>query len=191
MFEYHRVGDFRSKEFDGSIARINPNFGSTFYKKYFVVLGAKVYRYYNYLLSVDAHIGAFNLSKKFDKGIIQKGVFVNVGGTIERELSEYFSAFVRPSFDFKNFTLSPPESSTSITTNMNAFYLNLGVLYRIPELPKCFIKNCTTQVNHQHGNKQYRSRMHPIWKKQNPHHGENFRRLFRDKKKNRNKLHPY
>ncbi|MEQ8927523.1 MAG: hypothetical protein RLO81_17030 [Fulvivirga sp.] len=191
MFEYHRVGEFTSKNFDGSIASITPNFGSTFYKKYFLILGGKVYRYYDYVLSVDANIGAFNLSNKFNKGLIQKGVFFNVGATIERELSEYFSAFVRPSFDFKNFTINVPESSTSITTNMNAFYLGVGVFYRIPELKKCFLKNCTTQVNHQHGNKQYRSRMHPIWRKQNPHHGENYPRLFKYKKKNKKKLHPY
>ncbi len=191
MFEYHRPGEFSSKNFDGSIARIQPNFGSTFYKKYFLLLGGKVYRYYNYVLSIDTHIGAFNLTKKFDKGLIQKGIFFNIGATVERELSEYFTAFIRPSYDFKNFTLNPPESGSSINTSMNAFYLGVGVTYRIPELKKCFIDNCTTQVNHQHGNKKYRSRMHPIFKKQNPHHGENYPRLFKYKKKNKKKLQPY
>ncbi len=191
MFEYHRVGEFRSKNFDGSIAGIAPNFNSTFYKKYFLILGAKVYRYHEYVVSVDAHIGAFNLSNKFDKSLIQKGVYVNIGATIERELSEYFTAFVRPSFDYKNFTLNIPESSQSITTNMNAFYLGVGVTYRIPELRRCVFKQCTTQINHQHGNGLYRSRVHPIYKKQNPHHGENYPRLIKYKKKNRKKLHPY
>lgn len=191
IFEYHSVGDFKSKNFDGNIARIGPDFGSTFYKKYFLILGAKVYRYHAYLLSLDTQIGAFNLSKKFDKGMIQKGVYFNLGATVERELSEYFTAFVRPSYDFKNFTLSPPESSVSITTNMNAFYLGLGVTYRIPELKRCFIKSCTTQVNHQHGNKEYRSRKHPIFKKQNPHQGENFPSLMKYKGKNKKKVHPY
>lgn len=191
MFEYHRVGEFNSKNFDGSIAGISPDFGSAFYKKYFLLLGAKVYRYNEYLLSVDAQIGAINLSKKFNKSLIQKGVYFNIGATIERELSEYFTAFVRPSFDIKNFTLTLPESPTTVSTSMNALYLGVGVTYRIPELKRCFIKNCTTQVNHQHGNKEYRSRMHPIYKKQNPHHGENFPRLFKYKKKNRKKLHSY
>lgn len=191
MFEYHRVGDFRSRNFDGEIARIPPDFGSTFYKKYFLILGAEVYRYNEYLLSIDTQIGAFNLSKKFDTGIIQKGVYFNIGATIERELSEYFSAFIRPSFDFKNFSISPPESSVSIATNMNAFYVGFGVTYRIPELKRCFIKSCTTQVNHQHGNKEYRSRRHPIYKKQNPHHGENYPRLHKNKKKNKKKVNPY
>ena len=106
MYEYHRVGDFRSADFDGRITRIPVDFGSTFYKKYFLILGAEVYRYHEYFLSIDTQIGAFNLSRKFDSGIIQKGVYFNIGATIERELSEYFTAFIRPSFDFKNYTLS-------------------------------------------------------------------------------------
>ncbi len=191
MFEYHRPGKFSSKNFSGDIATISPDFGSTFYKKYFLILGAKVYRYYEYTLAIDAEIGAFKLSKKFDKSLIQKGVFVNVGVTIERELSEYFTAFLRPSYDIKNYTLNLPESSSSVSTSMNAFYLGVGITYRIPELRKCYIKECTTQINHQHGNAKYRSRMHPFFKKQNPHHGENFPKLFRNKRKNKNKMNAY
>lgn len=191
MFEYHRPGNFEPSVFEDELMGFSPNFGSTFYKKYFAVLGAKVYRYYDYLLSVDAQIGAFNLTKKFDKELIQKGIYFNVGATIEREMSEYFSLFVRPSFDFKNFTLNFPETDLSINTSMNAFYISFGFTLRIPELRRCFIKNCTTQVNHQHGNREYRSRMHPIWKWQNPHHGQNYPRLIKYKGKNKKKMHPY
>lgn len=190
-FEYHKIGTFEPTTFSDQISTYDPNFNSTFYKKYFVMLGAKVYRYREYVLAADAHIGAFNLSKKFDRSVIQKGVFVNIGATLERELSEYFSVFVRPSFDFKNFTVNLPESSLNINTSMNAFYIGLGATYRIPELKRCFIKSCGVQVNHQHGNMEYRSRKHPFYKKQNPHHGENYPRLIKYKKKNRKKLNPY
>jgi hypothetical protein len=191
MFEYHRPGAFTTKDYSDRISSIRPDFGSTFYKKYFLILGAKVYRYYEYTLAMDAEIGAFNLSSKFDMSLIQKGIFVNFGATIERELSEYFTAFVRPSYDFKNYTLNIPESGSSITTSMNAFYLGVGITYRMPDLKRCFIKDCTTQINHQHGNHKYRSRMHPFYKKQNPHHGENFPKLFRNKRKNKRKMNPY
>ncbi len=191
-FEYHRPGTFKPTVLQDRIATFDPDFGSTFYKKYFVVLGAKVYRYQEWLLAVDSRIGAYRLSRKFDGSLIQKGIFVNIGATIERELSEYFSAFVRPSFDFKNYTLNLPESNLQVNHSMNAFYVGIGVTYRIPEHPKCFIKNCTTQINHQHGNSRiYRSRMHPFYKKQNPHHGENYPRLIKYKKKNRRKMEPY
>lgn len=190
-FEYHKLGAFEPTVFSDQISSYNPNFNSTFYKKYFVTFGAKVYRYREYVLAADARIGAFNLSKKFDRSVIQKGVFVNIGATMERELSEYFSVFVRPSFDFKNFTVNLPESSLSINTSMNAFYIGIGATYRIPELKRCFIKSCGVQVNHQHGNMEYRSRKHPFYKKQNPHHGENYPRLIKYKRKNRKKLNPY
>lgn len=191
MFEYHRPEDFKAKNLTSSITSISPDFGGAFYKKYFLVLGAEVYRYYNYSLSLDAHIGTFDLSKKFNKSLVQKGIFVNIGATIERDLSEYFTAFVRPSYDLKNFTISLPESGNTITTNMNALYVGVGLTYRIPELRRCFIQSCATQVNHQHGNKEYRSRKHPFYKKQNPHHGENYPRLIKYKKKNKKKLNPY
>ena len=47
------------------------------------------------------------------------------------------------------------------------------------------------QINHAHGNREYRSRMHPIWKKQNPHYGENYPNLIKYKGKNKYKLNPY
>ena len=192
MFEYHRVGEFRPNAFEDQLSTYEPNFRSALYKKYFILLGAKVYRYNEWLVSADARIGAYRLGKNFDRNLIQKGIFVNLGATIERELSEYFSAYVRPSFDFKNYTLELPESSLAVNHSLNALYIGIGVKYRIPEHPKCFIKNCTTQINHQHGNSQvYRSRMHPIYKKQDPHHGENYPRLVKYKKKNRKKLNPY
>jgi len=190
-FEYHRPGRFEPALYEDMLTGFEPNFGSTFFKKYFAVIGAKVYRYYDYVLAVDAQIGAFNLSKKFNKEVIQKGVYFNIGATIEREMSEYFSLFVRPSFDIKNYTVNIPESELTVNTSMNAFYIGFGFIYRIPELRKCFIKSCSTQVNHQHGNKEYRSRMHPFYKWQNPHHGQNYPSLFKYKGKNKKKMHAY
>ena len=192
MFEYHRVGEFKPSSFGDRINTFEANFTSALYKKYFILLGAKIYRYDEWMLSADARIGAYRLGKNFDNNVIQKGVFVNFGATIERELSEYFSAYVRPSYDFKNYTLNLPESSLSVNHSLNALYIGIGLKYRIPEHPKCFIKNCTTQINHQHGNSRiYRSRMHPIYKKQNPHHGENYPKPVKYKRKNRRKLNPY
>ncbi|UII25914.1 hypothetical protein LVD15_21835 [Fulvivirga maritima] len=191
MFEYHRPGTFKPTVYEDQISSFEPDFGSAFYKKYYLILGARVYRYYEYSISVDANIGAFNLSKKFNKEVMDKGVYVNLGATFERDMSEYFKLFVRPSFDIKSFTTNMPESNLSISQSMNAAYLTFGFTYRIPELPKCFLKQCTTQVNHQHGEREYRSRMHPIYKKQNPHHGENYPTLIKYKKKNRNKLNAY
>lgn len=190
-FEYHRPGTFRPMVYEDRIASYKPDFGSVFFKKYYGMIGVRIYRYYEYSLSIDANIGAFNLTNKFDKSIIEKGVYVNVGATIERDFSEYFRVFVKPSFDFKGYTMNIPETDLSISQSMKAAYLTFGITYRIPGLAKCFLKQCTTQVNHQHGNREYRSRMHPFYKKQNPHHGENYPRLIKYKGKNKKKLHAY
>jgi hypothetical protein len=106
-------------------------------------------------------------------------------------MSEYFRLFIRPSIEFKGYDLNIAETGTSIRHRMNAFYINVGASYRIPELRRCYNKECRAQINHAHGNREYRSRVHPIWKKQNPHHGENYPNLIKYKGKNKRKLNPY
>ncbi len=191
MFEYHRPSTMKPSAYSDRISSYEPDFNSAFYQKYYLMLGARVYRYYYWVLSADAHIGAFNLSGKFDKAQIRKGVYFNIGATVEREMSEYLRFFVRPSFDLKSFTLEMPETDASIRTGMNALYIQAGITYRIPRLKRCFLKTCRTQVNHQHGNMEYRSRVHPFYKKQNPHHGENYPSLIKYKGKNKKKLNAY
>ena len=190
-YEYTRVGDFKPLSYGDRINNFSPDFSSFFLKKYFGSIGASVYRYYEYLLIVDVNVGGYKLGKNFDAGSIKKGVFVNLGVTVEREMSEYFKLFVRPSYELKSYKLGIPESSQTITHKFNAFYVNVGATYRIPELRRCFLKTCKAQMNHAHGNREYRSRVHPIYKKQNPHYGENHPVLLKYKGKNKKKLNPY
>lgn len=190
-FEYTKVNDFEPLSFGNDINTYQPEVSSFFLKKYFVLLGASVYRYDQYLLTVDAQIGGYSLGKKFDKAVIDKGIFFNLGAMVEREMSEYFRLFIRPSVEFKGYDLNVAETGTSIRHKMNAFYINVGASYRIPELRRCYNKECRVQINHAHGNREYRSRVHPIWKKQNPHHGENYPNLIKYKGKNKRKLNPY
>jgi hypothetical protein len=190
-FEYTSVGDFKPLSYQENIGNFSPEVSSFFLKKYFVMLGGSVYRYNEYLLVVDANIGGYSLGKKFDKSAIKKGIFVNLGISVEREMSEYFRLFVRPSYEIKGYKLNVPETGQSISHRFNAFYINVGATYRIPELRRCFLKTCRAQMNHAHGNREYRSRVHPIYKKQNPHYGENYPTLIKYKGKNKNKLNPY
>lgn len=190
-FEFTKVGDFEPLSNGNVIHSFAPDVSSFFLKKYFILLGASVYRYDNYLLTIDANIGGYGLGKKFDKDIISKGVFVNMGATVEREMSEYFKLYIRPSYEIKSYTLTMEESNMDIKHKMNAFYINIGATYRLPELRKCFHKQCNAQINHAHGNREYRSRVHPIYKKQNPHNGENYPELLKYRGKNKRKLNPY
>jgi hypothetical protein len=190
-FEYTNLGEFKPTNYGDQIRSFSPEVSSFFLKKYFGMIGASVYRYNDYLLVVDANIGGYSLGKKFDKSVLKKGVFVNLGVSVEREMSEYFRLFVRPSYEIKSYKINIPETSQSITHRFNAFYINVGVTYRFPELRRCFLKTCKAQMNHAHGNREYRSRVHPIYKKQNPHYGENYPTLIKYKGKNKKKLNPY
>lgn len=190
-FEFTHLGDFKSESYSNDINSFPPDASTFFLKKYFVLLGASVYRYDNYLLTVDANIGGFGLGSKFEKSQITKGIYFNLGATIERELSEYFRLFVRPSYEIRSYDLNIAETNQSIQHKFNAFYFNIGASYRIPELRKCFLKNCRAQLNHAHGDKEYRSRTHPIYKKQSPQTGENYPELIKYKGKNKGKLNPY
>lgn len=190
-FEYTNLGDFEPLTRGGEINSFTPDVSSFFMKKYFGSLGASLYRYDEYILVADLNIGGYSLGNKFDNNIIDRSLFVNVGVAIEREMSEYFRLFVRPSYDMKSFTITMPETGAEVRHRVNAFYLNVGATYRIPDLRKCFLKTCKAQLNHAHGDREYRSRVHPIYKKQNPHYGENYPTLIKYKGKNKKKLNPY
>lgn len=189
--EYTSMGKFSPTRYGDQISSFSPDFSSFFLQKYFGMIGGTVYRYYEYLLVVDANVGGYSLGSNFDKSVIKKGVFLNLGVAVERELSEYFRVFVRPSYEIKSYKLGLPETNQSITHKFNAFYINVGATYRFPELRRCFLKTCKAQMNHAHGNREYRSRVHPIYKKQNPHYGENHPNLVKYKGKNKKKLNPY
>jgi hypothetical protein len=188
---YTRVNEFKPLLYGDDIGTFTPDVTSFSLTKYFALIGVSVYRYDSYLLTIDANLGGYGLGKKFDKTMIDKGMYVNFGALIERDMSEYFRLFVRPSYEIKSYDIVLQEAGKSITHNMNAFYLNVGASYRIPELRKCYNKECRAQINHAHGNREYRSRVHPIYKKQNPHYGENYPKLIKYKGKNQRKLNPY
>jgi hypothetical protein len=190
-FDYTRIGEFKPITFKDQINSYSLDKSSLFMKHYFVMLGAMVYRYNEYALIVDANIGGYSMGKSFNKGLMKKGIYFNLGVAVEREFSEYFRVFVRPSYEIKGYKLNIPETSESISHKLNAFYINVGVTYRLPELRRCFLKTCHAQLNHAHGNREYRSRRHPFYKKQNPHYGENYPNLIKYKGKNKKKLNPY
>lgn len=189
--EYMHIGTFKPLTYGDSINDLSPEKPSLWLKHYFGMIGATVYRYDAYTLVVDANIGGYKLGKNFNKALIKRGVYVNLGVSVEREFSEYFRVFIRPSYEIKSYKISIPEGGTPIKHRFNAIYVNVGVTYRIPELRKCVVKDCHAQKNHAHGNKEYRSRMHPIYKKQDPHYGENYPVILKYKGKNKKKLNPY
>ncbi|MFM8912977.1 MAG: hypothetical protein ACKOE6_08695, partial [Flammeovirgaceae bacterium] len=173
-----------------AVQRFQPSSSFGFAGKFYGFLGYSFYRWNEYLFTGDVQVGSFSPTN-FNSSLVTTSTYFNFGVTVERELSEYFKAFVRPSFDFRSFSTAIPESNKSIDHSMNTLYISVGVTYRIPELPKCFLRDCHAQINHAHGNKEYRSRRHPIYKKQNPGYGENDKTIIKYRGKNKRKLNPY
>lgn len=188
-YEYMNLGPMRPITFRNNISNFQPTPRGGFMQRYYGMVGISFYRLQNFLFTGDVHVGGYKPGKNFERSQMKKGIYVNAGVTIEHEFSEYLKAFIRPSFEIKNYTLNIPEKA--IPHYMNAFYVNVGLTYAIPDLPRCFHKDCQAQMNHTHGDREYRSRMHKIWKKQNPLYGENYPRLLKYKGKNKKKLNPY
>lgn len=190
-YEYMNIGDFTPTNYGDRISGYSLPKSGGLMRRYFFAGGVSFYRIQDFLFTADIELGDFKPKSNINNTIIEKGMYYNLGVTVERDLSEYFRLFVRPSYELKNYSIGVPENSRSITHSMNAFYLNFGASYRLPELRKCFHKQCQAQINHAHGNREYRSRMHPIYKKQNPGYGENNKVLIKYKGKNKRKLNPY
>ena len=191
-YEFQTVSRFSPNVLKENLLPFKPDFSTTTMSRFYITAGGEVIRTLRHMLVVDVQIGRYNLSKKhFNPDVIKKGIFLNLGLVFERSLSEYFRVFIRPSYEFKNYTVTIPETSFEINNNMPAFYVNLGVVLKFPDKRKCNVNKCRTQINHLHGAKEYRSKVHPMWKWQDPDYGQNYPKLIKYKGKNKRKLNPY
>lgn len=190
--EFMSIGTFKPKTFTDKIDNFKTTDPAGFMRKYYGYAGYSFYRWNNILFTGVFQLGGYKPGNNFASGFITKSLNANIGVVMERNLSENFGVFVKPSFDIKSYRMNLPGSGgRSIKHNMNALYFQVGATYSIPELPRCFHRECKIQMNHAHGNKEYRSRVHPFYKKQNPHYGENHPELIKYKGKNKKKLNPY
>lgn len=191
-YEVQTIGKFRPNVLTDQLTAFSNNFTTTTIGRYYIFLGGEVLRTLRHKIIVDAKVGQYLLSKKhYNLDVIKKGVFFNIGVSFERSLSEYFKVFVRPSYEFKNYTVNIPETGYSVNHNMPAFYVSVGVGLKLPDLKKCPIKNCAAQIDHQHNGNVYRSRVHKMWKWQDPDYGQNYKQLIKYKGKNKKKMNPY
>lgn len=159
--------------------------------KWFLMGGYSFAKVGNFMFTGDFRGGTNKFGKNFNRSLIKPSLFFGLGVTVEEQLSEYFRLFIRPSFEFKRYSMALPGADPPITHKSNALLWNIGATFSIPDLPKCKIKECRIQMNHAHGNKEYRSRAHPFYKKQNPGYGENHPKLIRHQWLNRKKINPY
>jgi hypothetical protein len=189
--EFMNIGTFRPTTFTNEIGSFTVSDPAGIMRKYYGYAGYSFYRWQDILFTGVFQLGGYKPGNNFSMGLINKSLNANIGVVMERNLSENFGIFLKPSFDIKSYKIDIAGTGRTIKHNMNALYLQFGVTYSIPELRKCFHSECKIQMNHAHGNKEYRSRVHPFYKKQNPNYGENYPKLIKYKGKNKKKLNPY
>ena len=187
-WERHRVGDLYS---DNDPYPYIPNFKSSSFLRYFFSMSARLYSLRGWHYNTDLQVGKVSYGSEFGQNNIRNGAYFNLGFPMEYEFSEYLWFFVRPSFELKNYTANLPavEGSglpSSVFHRQNALYLHFGIRMKLPEIQRCPIASCSTQMKHVHGNREFRGQ--PFTKKQNPKIGELHPRLLRNSGKNRKKI---
>lgn len=194
-FEFHTVKSLSPTISDLGIRNYEPNFKKAVFFNYFVNLGYRFYDFWDYSFAAELEIGKNKLGKNFNKSLLSQGLQFNLGISIEKNLSEYFRIIVKPSYDFKKYNISVPDTGLGIEHKNPTFRLNFGISITIPEIPRSPMKSDHVQLKHLYTDpatgRVMEVRGQPIWKRQNPKVGENHRKLWRYKFKNRKKLNPY
>jgi hypothetical protein len=173
-YELHSVREMTPKS--GAMYSYKPDFKSTSLMRYYFTMAIAAYEYRGWAYHADFQIGKVIYGKAFDKNTTQSGLYFNLGIPVEWQFSEYFWFFARPSVDIKNFTQNLPyneggnQMPRSVQHNQPAVYLNLGIRIKYPEVPRCPIKSCETQLKHVHFSKEFRGQA--VHKEQNPKIGE-------------------
>ncbi|GJM30438.1 MAG: hypothetical protein DHS20C17_30730 [Cyclobacteriaceae bacterium] len=191
-FDRFRIGagagmEFHSiKEPEVAIAQGIINDKNTLFTKFYGNIGAEVYQYWDYMLVPEVQIGKLNLGKGFNADSVNNGMFVNLGVSIEKIMSEYFRVIIKPSYEIRSLEKTGTEMADY---RMNGFSVKLGVSIRYPDLPRCPLKACHTQIKHIHYGNEYRGQPLPI--KQNRKYGELNPKLKKYKGRNKRKLNPY
>ncbi len=187
--EWHMMRPFKPIHFKDSIPGFTAEFNSALFMRYFVVLGYRYHEYRNFTFNADVKIGMIRNSKKFDRANMTGGFFVSLGLPVEYVFSEYLRVFARPAFEYKAYQLNLPEVGSAIKHNYSSAFIEIGIRFNYPEIPRCKVDGCRTQLKHIHGGAEFRGQ--PIHKKQNPKIGENYPQLDKYKWKNKNKLSPF
>ncbi|MEP2024279.1 MAG: hypothetical protein ABJH98_07590 [Reichenbachiella sp.] len=193
--EFHTIKSLSPTRDDLGIRNYEPNFKKAVFFSYYLNLGYRFYDFWDWSFAGELEIGKQKMGKNWNSSLLNQSIFFNLGVSIEKNLSEYFRIVIKPSYDFKNYGISVPETGLSIKHKNPTFRVNFGVSITIPELRRSPMKSDHVQLKHLYTDPQTgrveEVRGQPIWKKQNPKVGENHRKLWRYKFKNRKKLNPY
>ncbi|MEM7551406.1 MAG: hypothetical protein AAF363_17120 [Bacteroidota bacterium] len=183
-FEIHRFRPFEPSRGVDTLGTLLPTETSLGFFRYYLLLGYKFHKYKYFDFTGELQLGRTGFLGSFDNSAISSSIYANLGVNIERHFSEIFGVFVRPSIEFKRYTVETG-IGPDIDIGQPAYFLNIGVTYKYPILPRCPVPRCHTQVNHVHVGKEYRSKRHKFFKWQNPKYGQNYPKLIQNKGRNK------
>ncbi len=194
-WERQFVRELTPNAFATEVRPYQPNFKSTQFTRIFGMIGYQFYEYWDYTFVAEVEAGRINAGKQFNDNFITRGLYYTIGVSIEQNWSEYFRLILKPSYEFKRYTVMLPDGATGIQHGQNSFFLKFGISINIPEIPRSPMAADHVQLKHvitdPATGRLIEVRGQPIWKKQNPKVGENHRKLWRYKRKNKRKLNPY
>ncbi len=162
----------------------------TLMMRYFGLIGVSIYEYLDYALAADLRFGKINMGKGFNKDVVSNSSFINIGARIENVFSEYFRIFVRPSVEFKSYSVNLAGGDANVKNidyKNPTFFVEFGISLNYPDLPRSPLKNDKIQMKHflsdpkSGTRKEFRGQ--PIWKKQDPKAGELYPELLKKKDK--------
>ena len=191
---FHKVKDMHPTVNGHGIRSYEPLQRRTFFFDYYGQVGYKFYDWWDYSLAGEFEIGKNKMGGQFS-GAVSNGIYYNLGLSIEKNISEYFRIFVKPSYNFRKFVTGLPEGGGSINYKYNSFNVGVGISLTFPEIPRTPLKSDGVQLKHvivhPKTGKYTEVRGQPIWKKQNPKVGQNHRIMIKYKLFNKRKLNPY
>lgn len=180
-WERQFINELVPTAFGGRIRNYQPNFKSTSYTRFYGLVGYKFYSFWSYDFVAEVQLGSFRQGKQFNGSAITRGLFTNVGVSIENNWSEYFRVIIRPSLDFKRYTVNLPDGA-SVVHRVPSFFIQAGLSINIPDIPRTPMKSDHVQLKHIYTDPKTgrlrEVRGQPIWKRQNPKIGENHRRMW-------------
>jgi hypothetical protein len=162
-----------------------PDPPTSIFTRFYGVFGFRYFQWVDYQYWVDLQVGVQNYGAAYDLAALQKGLYFDLGFPIEKALSEYFRIFLRPSVEMRNYSINLPDAA-AIQHKQPVVSVQFGVRINYPEIPRCPIKACKTQMKHIHSGREFRGQ--PIYKKQNPKIGELHPKLKKYKGGNKRRL---
>jgi hypothetical protein len=189
MAEFHSIGNFNPTNYFEELRQYEPENRNVMFSRIYGIIGLKIHDYWDWSFVPELQFGKLNLGNSYNKAQIEKGLYANLGLSMEKNLSEYFRIIFKPIAEFKNYNLLMGEAGENILHKQPALFVTAGISLNYPEIPRCKIKACQTQLKHVHFGKEFRGQ--PLYKKQNPKYGENHPDLIKYKGRNKRIRSPF